>query len=91
MTPGAIKVADGVTLTPANWSAKSIDFGSTLKVKGVKGDVIATVTEAPSFGKVKVTLVDGETETTGYMLKARQVTGGYEVFVSQASFTISVR
>lgn len=91
LTPGAIKVADGVTLTPANWSAKSIDFGSTLKVKGVKGDVIATVTEAPSFGKVKVTLVDGETETTGYILKARQVTSGYKVFVSQAGFTISVR
>ncbi|MGN0875906.1 MAG: hypothetical protein ACI4TC_01390, partial [Kiritimatiellia bacterium] len=92
LTPGAIKVADGLTIYPANWSAKSITFGETLKVKGVKGDVIATVANEPTFGKVKVTLVDGDgNETSGYALMTRAIEGGYEVFVSLSSFTISIR
>ena len=92
-TPGEITVADGATVCPGNWLAKTITFGETLNVKGRKGDVLATVTNEPTFGKVKVTMLtaDGVPVPAQFLLKTRAVENGFEVYVDQTGFAIHVQ
>lgn len=68
--PGVIQIEDGLTITANNWTAQSVIFGATLKVKGSVGDAIVTATTLPETMPA-VTLVDaGGTEVEGYTLKA---------------------
>lgn len=65
---GTMAFTDGVNINGGlNWSAAKVVFGNTLKVKGAVGDAIVTATTLPET-MPSVTLVDGETETTGYTL-----------------------
>lgn len=58
-TKGAIQIADGLTITANNWTAQSVIFGETLKVKGSVGDAIVTATTLPETMPA-VTLIDAE-------------------------------
>lgn len=92
-TPGAITVADGATICPGNWLAKTITFGQTLTVKGEKGALVATVDEEPRFGKVWVALLDeeGNPRKGSYVLKTKAVDDGYEIRVEQTGLTVVIR
>lgn len=68
--PGVIQIEDGLTITANNWTAQSVIFGATLKVKGSVGDAIVTATTLPETMPA-VTLVDAEgAEVEGYTLEA---------------------
>lgn len=92
LTPGTIKVADGATICPGNWSANSIAFGRTLTVKSTdRKAVLATVSTEPTLD-TKVTLVDPATGVeTKCKLKAKAVTGGYQIGLGSANFVFLIK